>query len=320
MKLSPLASFSRNAPSGRKLKGPTCDLCFSGSQCCQAPVFVRISTEVRSIFRSTETQCTTAAETYGPHMGCIWATYGDLFCNIWSFFNIWGRKSFRKHNIWATYGSLFQTYGVLLKHIGPFWNIWGLSWKVFVSFSDLPHCIIPVWVFFFSKVLPITNQACSRYFCRRKTSVGSFRESLKPVFYHQSWNRKATAKISSWSCDCVSARSRAYYTDDARAPTSDCGLDLVWFFELRRGRLKSARMRKFKMSAARKDWSRRTTSKLELQLFLMSSSVFVACMPHRDDDRSTVTLTTRETRWCLLVQVKSLVESNCEVFQRHLSQ
>ena len=33
----------------------------------------------------------------------------------------------------------------------------------------------------------------------------------------------------------------------------DCGLDLVWFFELRRGRLKSARMRKFKMSAARKD-------------------------------------------------------------------
>ena len=45
------------------------------------------------------------------------------------------------------------------------------------------------------------------------------------------------------------------------------------------------------------------------------SSVFVACMPHRDDDRSTVTLTTRETRWCLLVQVKSLVESNCEVFQ-----
>ena len=70
---------------------------------------------------------TTAAETYGPHMGCIWATYGDLVCNIWSFFNIWGRKSFRKHNIWATYGSLFQTYGVLLKHIGPFWNIWDLS-------------------------------------------------------------------------------------------------------------------------------------------------------------------------------------------------
>ena len=27
--------------------------------------------------------CTTAAETYGPHMGCIWATYGDLVCNIW---------------------------------------------------------------------------------------------------------------------------------------------------------------------------------------------------------------------------------------------
>ena len=67
-----------------------------------------------------EGQYTTAAETYGPHMGCIWATYGDLVCNIWSFFNIWGRKSFRKHNIWATYGSLFQTYGVLLKHIGPF--------------------------------------------------------------------------------------------------------------------------------------------------------------------------------------------------------
>ena len=69
---------------------------------------------------STNKTCTTAAETYGPHMGCIWATYGDLVCNIWSFFNIWGRKSFRKHNIWATYGSLFQTYGVLLKHIGPF--------------------------------------------------------------------------------------------------------------------------------------------------------------------------------------------------------
>ena len=75
--------------------------------------------------------------------------------------------------------------------MGPFWNIWGLSWKVFVSFSDLPHCIIPVFEFFFlSKVLPITNQACSRYFCQRKTSIGSFRESLKPVFYHQSW--KAT--------------------------------------------------------------------------------------------------------------------------------
>ena len=155
-------------------------------------------------------------------MGCIWATYGDLFCNIWSFFNIWWRKSFRKHNIWATYGSLFQTYGVLLKHIGPFWNIWGLS-ETYGAFRErssflFPTCHIALFrymSFFFLKVLPITNQACSRYFCRRKTSVGSFRESLKPVFYHQSWNRKATAKISSWSCDCVSARSYAYYADDA---------------------------------------------------------------------------------------------------------
>ena len=145
---------------------------------------------------------TTAAETYGPHMGCIWATYGDLVCNIWSFFNIWGRKSFRKHNIWATYGSLFQTYGVLLKHVGPFWNIWDLSetygaflhvWKVFVSFSDLPHCIIPCELFFFlSKVLPITNQAVPDISAKEKTAIGSFRESLKPVFYHQSW--KATSK------------------------------------------------------------------------------------------------------------------------------
>ena len=92
----------------------------------------------------------------------------------------------------------------------------------------------------------------------------------------------------------------------------DCGLDLVWFFELRRGRLKSARMRKFKMSAAR---SRRTTSKLQLQLFLMSSSVFVACMPHRDDDRSTVTLTTRETRWCLLVQLSPWLKAIAKFFK-----
>ena len=101
---------------------------------------------------------TTAAETYGPHMGCIWATYGDLFCNIWSFFNIWGRKSFRKHNIWATYGSLFQTYGVLLKHIGPFWNIWGLS-ETYGAFRErslflFPTCHIALFrymSFFFSQ-------------------------------------------------------------------------------------------------------------------------------------------------------------------------
>ena len=104
------------------------------------------------------TPFTTAAETYGPHMGCIWATYGDLFCNIWSFFNIWGRKSFRKHNIWATYGSLFQTYGVLLKHIGPFWNIWGLS-ETYGAFRErslflFPTCHIALFrymSFFFLK-------------------------------------------------------------------------------------------------------------------------------------------------------------------------
>ena len=157
--------------------------------------------------------------TYGLHMGHIW---GPVLQHM-ELFQHMGKKILQKAqhmgNIWVSFSNIwgsFETYRSFLKHMGPFWNIWGLSWKVFVSFSDLPHCIIPVYeFFFFSKVLPITNQACSRYFCRRKTSVGGFRESLKPVFYHQSWNRKATAKISSWSCDCVSARSYAYYADDA---------------------------------------------------------------------------------------------------------
>ena len=132
---------------------------------------------------------------YGPHMGTWFAAYGA--------FSTYGEENPSESTTYGQHMGLFfkhmgssETYRSFLKHMEPFRNIWGLLWKVFVSFSDLPHCIIPVYeLFSLSKVLPITNQACSRYFCQRKTSIGSFRESLKPVFYHQSWNWKATRTI-----------------------------------------------------------------------------------------------------------------------------
>ena len=255
-------------------------------------------------------------------MGHIW---GPVLQHM-ELFQHMGKKILQKAqhmgNIWVSFSNIwgsFETYRSFLKHMGPFWNIWGLSWKVFVSFSDLPHCIIPVYEFFFSqkfcqsqirpvpdisaeekRLLEVSGRAWNLF---SSIKAGNLRPPLK-------FQVGLATRLRFCQIVCVLRRRRP-----------DCGLDLVWFFELRRGRLKSARMRKFKMSAAGKDCSRRTTSKLELQLFLSSSSsVFVVCMLHRDDDWSTVTLTTRETRWCLFLQVKSLVESNCEVFQMHLSQ
>ena len=110
--------------------------------------------------------------TYGLHMGHIWGPglqHMELFQHM-------GKKILQKANIWATYGSLFQTYGVLLKHIGPFWNTWGLS-ETYGAFRErslflFPTCHIALFrymsFFSLSKVLPITNQACSRYFCKKK--------------------------------------------------------------------------------------------------------------------------------------------------------
>ena len=90
--------------------------------------------------------------TYGLHMGHIWGPglqHMELFQHM-------GKKILQKAqhmgNIWVSLSNIwgsFETYRSFLKHMGPFWNIWGLSWKVFVSFSDLPHCIIPVYEFFF---------------------------------------------------------------------------------------------------------------------------------------------------------------------------
>ena len=199
--------------------------------------------------------------------------------------------------------------------MGPFWNIWGLSWKVFVSFSDLPLHYSGIWVIFSLKILPITNQACSRYFCQRKTSIGSFRESLKPDFYHQSW--KAT--ISSWSCDCVSASSYAYYVDDAPtvAWTSSGSLSSAATWRARAcGSSKCPPPARLNQENHVETWASTFLSSMS-----SSSSVFVGCMPHRkptyyrrDDDRSTVTLTTRETRWCLFCRLSPWLKASFAKF------
>ena len=217
--------------------------------------------------------------TYGLHMGHIW---GPVLQHM-ELFQHMGKKILQKAqhmgNIWVSFSNIwgsFETYRSFLKHMGPFWNIWGLSWKVFVSFSDLPHCIIPVYeFFFFLKSFANHKSGLFPIFLPKKNVCWKFQGEPETCFLP---SKLEPESHSSWSCerDCVSARSYAYYADDA--PTVACGLDLVWFFELRRGRLKSARMRKFKMSAARKDWSRRTTSKLELQLFLMSWWVQVSSL------------------------------------------
>ena len=93
--------------------------------------------------------------TYGLHMGHIWGPGLPLM----ELFQHMGKKILQKAqhmgNIWVSFSNIwgsFETYRSFLKHMGPFWNIWaGLSWKVFVSFADLPHCIIPVYEFFFSQ-------------------------------------------------------------------------------------------------------------------------------------------------------------------------
>ena len=91
---------------------------------------------------------------YGPHMGTWFATYGA--------FSTYGEENPSES---TTYG---QHMGLFFKHMGFFWNIKvlsetyraflkhtcgpGLSWKVFVSFSDLPHhALFRYMSFFFSQ-------------------------------------------------------------------------------------------------------------------------------------------------------------------------
>ena len=225
------------------------------------------------------------------HMGKKILQKAQHMGNIWvSFSNIWGS---------------FETYRSFLKHMGPFWNIWGLS-ETYGAFRErslflFPTCHIALFRYtsFFSQKFCLSQ-------IRPVPDISAKEKRLLEVS-GRAWNLFSTIKGGKPPAINFKLILRLRFCLPVRCTLRrrrpDRGLDLVWFFELRRGRLKSARMRKFKMSAARKDWTRRTTSKLELQLFL-SSSVFVACMLHRDDDRSTVTLTTRETRWCLFGRLK----------------
>ena len=185
----------------------------------------------------------------------------------------------------------------------------GLSWKVFVSFSDLPHCIIPVYEFFFSQKFCLSQ-------IRPVPDISAEEKRLLEVS-GRAWNLFSTIKAGTgkpplkFQVDLATAflPDRAYHADDA--PT------VAWTLS---GSLSSAAAAWSARACGsskcpRAARSRRTTSKLELQLFLMSSSVFVACMPHRDDDRSTVTLTTRETRWCLLVHLSPWLKAIAKFFK-----
>ena len=99
------------------------------------------------------------------HIGRLWATYEGPVCHIWGFYNEWGRKCFRKHNIRATHRVFFyfQTCGTFFKHMGPFLNICASS-ETHGAFREHDLCFLSAvsCMFIFSKVTCVSFfvQAC----------------------------------------------------------------------------------------------------------------------------------------------------------------
>ena len=226
---------------------------------------------------------------YGPHMGTWFATYGA--------FSTYGEENPSESTTYGQHMGLFFKHRGFFWNICPFWNIWDLS-ETYGAFRErslflFPTCHIALFryvSFFFLK------------------SFANHKSGLFPIFLPKkkrllevpgrAWNLFSTIKAGKPPAKNFKLILRLRFCQFiCRRRRPDCGLDLVWFFELPAAAWRARACGSSKCPPRRKDWTRPTTSKLELQLFLSSSSsVFVACMPHRDDDRSTVTLTTRETQ------------------------
>ena len=94
------------------------------------------------------------------------------------------QKAQHMDNIWASFSNIwgsFETYRFFLKHMGPFVN--DLCFLVRLATLHSSGIII----FFSLKSSANHKSGLFSIFCKGKTSIGSFRESLKPAFYHRSW-------------------------------------------------------------------------------------------------------------------------------------
>ena len=194
--------------------------------------------------------------TYGLHMGHIW---GPVLQHM-ELFQHMGKKILQKAqhmgNIWVSFSNIwgcFETYRSFLKHMGLFRNIWGLS-ETYGAFRERSlflflTCHIASFRymnFFFLKSFANHKPGLFPIFLTKKNVYWKFQGEPETCFLPvkagkppaKNFKLILRLRFCQFVCTCILRRRRP-----------DC--DLVWFFELRRGRLKSARMRKFKMSAAR---------------------------------------------------------------------
>ena len=123
--------------------------------------------------------------------------------------------------------------------MGPFWNIWGLSWKVLFLFPTCHIALFRYMSFFFSQ------KFCQSQI-RPVPDISAEEKRLLEVS-GRAWNLFSTIKAGTgkpplkFQVDLATAflpdRVRTTPTTPRLATVAWPGLDLVWFFELRRGRL-----------------------------------------------------------------------------------